>query len=86
MTPKIAGQRMEPSSNSADDLRRVFNTAVCQLHHANRAVKKTLQYGSPIFQRRNVSGVSQEGQDKRAVSDAARALAQLWKISGSPAR
>jgi hypothetical protein len=86
MTPKIVGHRIEANSNSADDLRRMFNTAVCQLHQANQAVKKTLQYGTPIFQRRNIVNVSQEGQDKRAVSEAARALAQLWKISGTPAR
>lgn len=77
---------MEVHVPSAEDLRRVFNSAVYDIHHANRAGKNTLHYGCPIFQRRSVSGLSKEGTEKRAVSDAARALAQLWKISRSPAR
>lgn len=77
---------MEVHAPSAEDLRRVFNSAVFEIHHTNRAVKNTLRYGCPIFQRRSASGLSHEGTEKRAVSDAARALAQLWKISGSPVR
>ena len=87
MAQRIVGHHsMEVHAPSAEDLRRVFNSAVGEIHHANRAVKDTLRYGCPIFQRRSASVASQEGTEKRAVSDAARALAQLWKISGSPAR
>jgi hypothetical protein len=37
-------------SPSAEDLRRVFDTAVCNIHQANLAAKK-LQYRTPIVQR-----------------------------------
>jgi hypothetical protein len=84
MAQRIAGHNIE--APSAENLRRMFDSAVCELHHADLAVKKKVQYGAPIFQRRNIPGISEAGAEKRAVSDAARALAQLWKISGHPAR
>lgn len=64
---------------SAEDLRRVFETAVCSVP-ADRQVKSP-QYRSPIFQRGGAPDT-----EKRALSDAARALTQLWKISAHLAR
>ena len=66
-------------SPSAEDLRRVFETAVCDIHQADLAAKKQLQYRTPIVQRGRILGISQVAAEKRALSDAARALAQLWK-------
>jgi hypothetical protein len=62
---------------SADDLRRAFEIAVCELHHADVAAERRLRYRRPILERATVSQVDAE---KRAVSDAARALAQLWRV------
>jgi len=66
-------------SPSAEDLRRVFETAVCDIHQADLADKKR-QYRTPIVQRGRILGISQAAAEKRALSDAARALAQLWKV------
>jgi hypothetical protein len=78
MAYRIVGHRIETHhSPSADALRREFETAVCELHESDLAAqKKRLQYRSPIVQR---SGISID-VEKRALSDAARALAQLWKV------
>lgn len=64
---------------SADDLRHMFEIAVCEIHRADAATNK-LKYGAPIVPRARVLGVSQADAEKRALSDAARALAQLWKV------
>jgi hypothetical protein len=63
---------------SAEDLRRVFETAVCDIHQADLAAKRR-QYRTPIVQR-GILGISQAAAEKRALSNAARALAQLWKV------
>jgi hypothetical protein len=63
---------------STDDLKRAFETAVCEIHRADAAVKN--QYRAPIVSRARLLGLSQAGAEKRALSDAAKALAQLWKI------
>ena len=58
----------------------MFETAVCDILQADLAAKKKLQYRTPIVQRGRVLGVSQAAAEKRALSDAARALAQLWNV------
>jgi hypothetical protein len=80
-TAVIAEHHMEEQrSPSAEDLRRMFETAVCDIHQADLADKKRLQYRIPIVQRGRILGISQAAAEKRALSDAARALAQLWKV------
>ena len=64
---------------SAEDLRRQFETAVGELQE-DLAAMKHLQYHSPIVSRRRIPGIAQADAEKRAVSDAARALAELWKV------
>jgi hypothetical protein len=78
MAYRIVGHRIETSKMlSPDALKREFETAVCELHDLDRAAqKKRLQYRTPIVQR---AGISVD-VEKRALSDAARALAQLWKV------
>jgi hypothetical protein len=39
-----------------------------------------LRYRTPIVQRKGFLGVSKDSAEKRALADAARALAQLWKV------
>jgi hypothetical protein len=80
MTPKVPGRGIGPNRpHSANDLRRAFENAVGELREAD-AAKKGLRYYTPIFQRRDILSTSQGHTEKRALTDAARALAQLWKI------
>ena len=69
-----------PRTASPEDLRRVFESAVGEIHQAELASKKRLEYRAPIVPRARILGLSQAGAEKRALSDAARALAQLWKV------
>jgi hypothetical protein len=81
MAYKIAGQRIEVHrSPSSEDLRRKFETAVCELHQADIAAKKRLKYHAPIVSRQRILGISQADAEKLAVSEAAQALAALWKV------
>jgi hypothetical protein len=75
MASKIAARSVEPTRPpSPDDLKRVFQTAMSRLHDA--ADQKQLRYRMPIVQR----GFSQADTEERALKDAARALAQLWRV------
>jgi hypothetical protein len=75
-SPHIETQR-PPSSQ---DLRLVFETAVSEIHQVDLDARKKRQYRAPIVSRARVLGLSKVGAEKRALSDAARALAQLWKV------
>lgn len=80
MAYKIARQHIEvPASPSHDDLRRVFERAVGDLYDGDRAGVRRPKYGAPIVARR-ILGITKVDAEKRALSDAARALAQLWKV------
>jgi hypothetical protein len=65
------------------NLKREFENAVRDIYEAGLPGKSS-NYRKPIFQRSSLkapeSGINAE---KRALSDAAKALAQLWKISTS---
>jgi len=73
----------DQNASSAEDLRQVFETAVVEIHQPD-LIKRRL----PIVQRpRQAAALNcQDGREKRAVSDAAQALAQLWKLSPFSAR
>jgi hypothetical protein len=76
MAYRIVDHRIETQpSLSAADLRRKFEAAVCELHPADFAKKRL-----PIVPRRKVLGISQADAEKRAVTEAAQALAVLWKL------
>jgi len=77
MAYKIATRMEAPRPIAAEDLRRAFETAVCKIHQADQASRKRPEYRAPIFQR---GALSQAGTEKRALSDAAQALALLWKV------
>jgi len=64
---------------SAEDLRGAFESAVGELQQADRAAKKGARYRMPIVSRGRILG-TKASAEKRALTDAARALAQLWKI------
>jgi len=68
---------------SAEDLRQVFETAVVEIHQPD-LIRRRL----PILRRHRQAAAlnCHDGREKRAVSDAAQALAQLWKLSPFSAR
>ena len=70
---------------SEKNLQQVFETAVCEIHQLEANAKR-VPYRTPIVQRVQAAPVSRADLEKRAVSDAARALSQLWKVSASHAR
>ena len=77
MAYRIVDHRIESQQNlNPEDLRRKFESAVCELHPADFARKRL-----PIVPRRTVLGISQADAEKRAVTEAAQALAVLWKLS-----
>jgi len=81
MASRITAPRIETHRPlSPEDLKLVFETAVSEIHQGELAAKKRLQYRTPIVSRARVLGLSRDGAEKRALSDAARALAQLWKV------
>ena len=64
------------------NLKRTFENAVRDIYDA--AVNpRTPSYRTPIVQRSRGPIESSANTQKKALSDAARALAQLWKVSPS---
>jgi hypothetical protein len=81
MQNKIARNHIETlPARSPEDLRRAFETAVCELYVADGTANQRVLYRLPIVSRRRIKGDTQCGDEKRALSNAARALAQLWKV------
>lgn len=64
-------------------LKRAFESAVHDIYQAGLTGKAS-HYRTPIVQRAGTgSSESYLSAEKRALSDAAKALAQLWKVSPS---
>jgi hypothetical protein len=81
MAFQIAGRNLEAHPpTSVEDLKRMFEKAVREIHQADPGAAKGLHGGAPIVPRARVLGISQASAEKRALSEAARALAQLWKV------
>jgi hypothetical protein len=81
MASRVTAPHIEtPRPPSPEDLKRVFETAVNEIHQADHAAQKGMQYRAPIVSRARILGLSKDVAEKRALSDAARALAQLWKV------
>jgi hypothetical protein len=77
----LEAQQIQPQrSASPEDLRRAFEKAMIEIHQTGFPADKKMQYRSPIVQRAKRLGVSQARAEECALSDAARALALLWKI------
>lgn len=77
MTNKNAAQAIP----SAENLKRAFECAVRDIYEVG-LTGKVSPYRTPIVQRAG-TGIAGSPIDaeKRALTDAARALAQLWKVS-----
>jgi hypothetical protein len=70
------------SASEAHNLRRTFEAAIAQIQPGGeRCYSKT-----PIVVRRQNIVPGDQTAEKRALTDAARALAQLWNISPSLVR
>jgi hypothetical protein len=78
MTSKTAPQPAAMPKN----LKRTFENAVRDIYQAG-LTGKISQYRSPIVQRAGVPAPSGLNAEKQALSDAAKALAELWKVSPS---
>ncbi len=79
MTNKTAGQTLPVTMN----LKRTFENAVRDIYQVGLNGKAS-RYRTPIVQRAGVGAAeSKANAEKRALSDAAKALAQLWKVSHS---
>jgi hypothetical protein len=62
------------------NLKRTFENAVRDIYETDLAGKKS-NYRRPIVQRPREVAESSANTQKKALSDAAKALAQLWKVS-----
>ena len=74
-------QNMEPKTLPTppeDDLRRTFATAIAQMQQSKRPLSRSQ---TPIFVRKQAIAPNRPDAEKRALTAAARALAQLWNIS-----
>lgn len=78
MTSKTAHQPAALPKN----LKRTFENAVRDIYQAGLTGKMS-QYRTPIVQRAGVPASSNLNAEKQALSDAAKALAQLWNVSPS---
>ena len=72
--------------SAAKNLKRAFECAVRDIYQAGLTGQAS-RYRTPIVQRTGTSACeSHVDAEKRALSDAAKALAQLWKVSPSSSR
>jgi hypothetical protein len=67
------------------NLRRAFENAVRDIYQAGLSTKAS-SYRTPIVQRSSPRPGAPENEQKKALSDAARALAKLWKVSPNSTR
>ena len=81
MASKFSINRISvPSPASPIDLKRAFENAVREIHRADVASGSKPRYGMPIVPKAKLSNLTRGDSEKRALTDAARALAQLWKV------
>jgi len=81
MTSKTPAQALPVTMN----LKRTFENAVRDIYQADLSGKVS-RYRTPILQRATHAAETGANAQKRALSDAAKALAQLWKVSSPSSR
>lgn len=74
----MASKPVAQVSSVSTDLQRAFENAVRDIYQAE---KKAPNYRMPIVQRVRMTAESAGNVQDKAVADAAKALAQLWKVS-----
>jgi hypothetical protein len=67
------------------NLKSTFENAVRDIYQAGMTGKAS-NYRKPIVRRSCVPAESSENAQKKALSDAAKALAQLWKVAPTSSR
>lgn len=67
------------------NLKRAFENAVRDIYQP-QSPQSASNYRRPIAQRPHTSAEGPANTQKRALSDAAKALAQLWKVSTGSGR
>ncbi len=68
------------------NLKRAFEVAVHDIYEAG-LTGRVSRYRTPIVQRAGIRPLESSGSaEKRALSDAAKALALLWKVAPSASR
>jgi hypothetical protein len=70
---------------AAKTLKRAFERAVRDMYQAS-LTGEISKYRTPIVQRAGINASGSHVEEKRALSDAAKALAPLWKISPTSPR
>jgi hypothetical protein len=82
MTSKVAEKNLPPAKN----LKRSFECAVRDIYEVS-LTGRVSEYRTPIVQRAgaSISGSSFDAK-QRALSDAAKALALLWRVSPHSSR
>lgn len=81
----MTNQNAKETGFRIQDLRRSFEDAVQDVYQAGLKGKVSPSR-SPIAQRPKAAPESRVSAEKRALSDAARALAQLWKLPQTSSR
>jgi len=81
MTTKPSEQALPLTRN----LKRSFENAVSDIYRVGSSGKVS-QYRSPIVQRAQSSSECYLNEEKRALADAAKALALLWKVAPNSSR
>jgi hypothetical protein len=79
MAKKIA------SATSSNDPKRAFETALAHIQHQHPREPLT-PARTPIAIRKGAATQSDQATEKRALTDAAHALAQLWNVVRTPVR
>ena len=82
----MMSKNAEKNQVPAENLKRAFECAVNDIYQAG-LTGKVSRYRTPIVQRAGTAmSASSLDAKKSAVSDAAKALAQLWKVSPNSSR
>lgn len=79
----MASKPVAQVSSVSTNLQRTFENAVRDIYQAEGKVPN---YRMPIVQRVRLTAESAGNVQEKAVADAAKALAQLWKVSPNSAR
>jgi len=82
----MISKKIERPTSTPKNLQRTFENAVRDIYQVG-LTGHTSQYRTPILQRPDRdTTVSPANAEKRALTDAAKALAQLWKIAPNVSR
>ena len=79
----MASKPVAQLDSTSTNLQSTFENAMRDIYQAGA---KRPGYRMPIVQRARVAAESSANTQKKALSDAAKALAQLWKVAPNSSR